>query len=246
MKRRLKPWVIIVFMIICLSGVVYSSYNIFIWKDNSNKNNEIKQQIDEAIVVNKSVDNEYDSYEINFNMLKEQNRDTVAYLKVNNTNIDYIVLKGNDNSYYLKHNFNKEYNVMGWIFADYRNKFDGSDKNIVIFGHNIKDGTMFGTLKNVLTKEWFNDESNHIITLVTEESENLYQVFSTYTIEPEDYYITTNFNSDLEYQKFLTTIKSRSIYNYNIDVNTSDSILTLSTCTANGTKRVAVHAKKIN
>lgn len=246
MKRRLKPWVIIVFMIICLSGVVYSSYNIFIWKNNSNKNNEIKQQIDEAIVVNKSVDNEYDSYEINFNMLKEQNRDTVAYLKVNNTNIDYIVLKGNDNSYYLKHNFNKEYNVMGWIFADYRNKFDGSDKNIVIFGHNIKDGTMFGSLKNVLTKEWFNDESNHIITLVTEESENLYQVFSTYTIEPEDYYITTNFNSDLEYQKFLTTIKSRSIYNYNIDVNTSDSILTLSTCTANGTKRVAVHAKKIN
>ena len=246
MKRRLKPWVIIVFMIICLSGVVYSSYNIFIWKDNSNKNNEIKQQIDEAIVVNKSVDNEYDSYEINFNMLKEQNRDTVAYLKVNNTNIDYIVLKSNDNSYYLKHNFNKEYNVMGWIFADYRNKFDGSDKNIVIFGHNIKDGTMFGSLKNVLTKEWFNDESNHIITLVTEESENLYQVFSTYTIEPEDYYITTNFNSDLEYQKFLTTIKSRSIYNYNIDVNTSDSILTLSTCTANGTKRVAVHAKKIN
>lgn len=246
MKRRLKPWVIIVFMIICLSGVVYSSYNIFIWKDNSNKNNEIKQQIDEVIVVNKSVDNEYDSYEINFNMLKEQNRDTVAYLKVNNTNIDYIVLKGNDNSYYLKHNFNKEYNVMGWIFADYRNKFDGSDKNIVIFGHNIKDGTMFGSLKNVLTKEWFNDESNHIITLVTEESENLYQVFSTYTIEPEDYYITTNFNSDLDYQKFLTTIKSRSIYNYNIDVNTSDSILTLSTCTANGTKRVAVHAKKIN
>ena len=246
MKRRLKPWVIIVFMIICLSGVVYSSYNIFIWKDNSNKNNEIKQQIDEAIVVNKSVDNEYDSYEINFNMLKEQNSDTVAYLKVNNTNIDYIVLKGNDNSYYLKHNFNKEYNVMGWIFADYRNKFDGSDKNIVIFGHNIKDGTMFGSLKNFLTKEWFNDESNHIITLVTEESENLYQVFSTYTIEPEDYYITTNFNSDLEYQKFLTTIKSRSIYNYNIDVNTSDSILTLSTCTANGTKRVAVHAKKIN
>ena len=246
MKRRLKPWVIIVFMIICLSGVVYSSYNIFIWKDNSNKNNEIKQQIDEAIVVNKSVDNEYDSYEINFNMLKEQNRDTVAYLKVNNTNIDYIVLKGNDNSYYLKHNFNKEYNVMGWIFADYRNKFDGGDKNIVIFGHNIKDGTMFGSLKNVLTKEWFNDEINHIITLVTEESENLYQVFSTYTIEPEDYYITTNFNSNLEYQKFLTAIKSRSIYNYNIDVNTSDSILTLSTCTANGTKRVAVHAKKIN
>ena len=246
MKRRIKPWVIIVFMIICLSGVVYSSYNIFIWKDNTNKNSEIKQKIDEAIVVNKNVYNDYDSYEINFNMLKEQNSDTVAYLKVNNTNIDYIVLKGNDNSYYLKHNFNKEYNVMGWIFADYRNKFDGSDKNIVIFGHNIKDGTMFGSLKNVLTKKWFNDESNHIITLVTEESENLYQVFSTYTIEPEDYYITTNFNSDLDYQKFLNTIKSRSIYNYNIDVNTNDTILTLSTCTANGTKRVAVHAKKID
>ena len=90
------------------------------------------------------------NYEEIVNNVKEEykNDDIVGILEINNT--DYIVplLQGLDNDYYLNHNFNKEYNIAGWIFADYRNKFDNTDKNIVIYGHNMKEGSMFGTLEN--------------------------------------------------------------------------------------------------
>ena len=61
---------------------------------------------------------------------------------------EYPVVKGSNNSFYLNHCFDKSYNSAGWIFADYRNKFDNTDKNIVIYGHNMRDGSMFGSMLN--------------------------------------------------------------------------------------------------
>ena len=246
-KYKLKKWIIYVFIIICLITLIYSLINIIIWKINVDKNNSIKEEINNSsIKVNEDASSDEDKYEVDFNKLKELNNDTIAYLKVNNTNIDYVVVKGKDNSYYLTHNYNKDYNKSGWIFADYHNKFDGSDKNIVIYGHNTADGSMFGTLRSVYNKDWNDNLDNRIITLITIDGTYFYQIFSSYNIEPEDYYINTEFNSNEEYSKFLKTIKSRSFYNYNTDVNINDTILTLSSCTSNGTKRVVLHAKKIN
>lgn len=104
---------------------------------------------------------------------------------------------------------------------------------------------MFGTLKNVLNKEWYEKEENHRVVLVTENGTYYYKVFSTYSIIPEDYYINTIFNNDDEYHKFIDIIKSRSNYDYNVEVNTSDKILTLSSCIGDGKKRVVLHAKLI-
>ena len=182
-------------------------------------------------------------YNIDFKSLKEQNSDVVAYIKVNGTNIDYVVVRSKDNSYYLKHNFNKEYNIAGWIFSDYHNKFDETDKNIVIFGHNTKDGSMFGTLKNVLDKSWQENKDNLKILLVTEKDQYIYQVFSTYSIKLEDYYINTEFSNDDEFKKYIEEVKSRSNYDYQIEVNEKDKILTLSSCLYDSTRRVVLHAK---
>lgn len=244
-KRKIRSSIIVAIFILFFVLFIYSAYKVIIWKLNVEKNKNIDETIKENIQINnEETDIEY-KYKVDFEALKKQNQDTVAYLKVNGTNIDYVVVKGNDNSYYLKHNFNKEYNIAGWIFADYHNKYDGTDKNFIIYGHNTKDGSMFGTLKNVLNEEWQKNEENQQIVLVTERKEYLYQVFSTYSIAPEDYYITTEFNSNDEYSDFLKTIKSRSNYDYNIDINTNDKILTLSTCMGSGSKRVVLHAKKI-
>lgn len=239
MKKKLKIKNIIVFLLypLCIFGLVYSSYKIINWKMDVDENNEIKEKIKKSITI------EDDSYKIDFKSLKETNPDTVAYIKVNNTKIDYVVVKTTDNDYYLKHNFNKEYNVAGWIFMDYRNKLDGTDKNIIIYGHNTKDNSMFDSLKNVLTKEWQTNKDNLIITLVTEEKEYKYQVFSTYEIKPEDYYLTTNFKSENNYMYFLDKINSRSHYNYNVELDKEDRILTLSSCLGEGQTRVVLHAK---
>ena len=244
-KRRLKRKcviiLIVIFSIICLIGVIYSLINIINWKRDVDDNKDINEEVKKNITNNEKDD----SIKIDFKSLKEQNPDTIAYLKVNGTDIDYVVVKGNDNSYYLKHNFNKEYNIAGWIFADYHNLVDESDKNIVIFGHDTKDGSMFGTLKNVLDKSWQENKDNLKITLITEKGQYKYQVFSTYIITPEDYYINTIFNSYDEYSKFINKIKSRSNHDYDVEVDSKDKVLTLSSCIYDGKKRVVLHAKLI-
>ncbi|MBP3800161.1 MAG: class B sortase [Bacilli bacterium] len=246
-QYRIKKRIISVFMILCIIGIIYSLYNIYIWKKNVDKNNEIKEITKKHVKEEKkSEKDEVKEYKIDFDALKKSNSDTVGYIKVNNTNIDYVVVQTKDNSYYLNHNFNKEKNRAGWIFLDYRNKLDGSDKNTIIYGHNMKDGSMFETLSNVLQKWWYEDSNNYIVTFTTEEKTFMYQVFSTYDIKNEDYYIKTKFNSDNDYEKFLKTIKSRSNHDYGIELTKDDTILTLSSCLGAGEKRVVLHAKKVN
>ena len=246
-QYRIKKRIISVFMILCIIGIIYSLYNIYIWKKNVDKNNEIKEITKKHVKEEKKNEKEeIKEYKIDFDALKKSNSDTVGYIKVNNTNIDYVVVQAKDNNYYLNHNFNKEKNRAGWIFLDYRNKLDGSDKNTIIYGHNMKDGSMFETLSSVLQKWWYEDSNNYIVTFTTEEKTFMYQVFSTYDIKNEDYYIKTKFNSDNDYEKFLKTIKSRSNYDYGIEVTKDDTILTLSSCLGAGEKRVVLHAKKVN
>ena len=240
--KKLKSIITIFLIVICTIGITYSTLKIIEWKLNTNKNKNIKEITNEAITI---TNDEEPKYIVDFEKLKEQNSDTVAYLKVNNTDVEYVVVKGNDNEYYLNHNFNKEYNVAGWIFADYKNNFDGTDKNIVIYGHNMQDGSMFASLKEILTNEWQKNE-NKQITLVTEKFTIKYEIFSSYIIDPEEYYITTSFENNEEYKQFLITLKQRSYYNYNVEVNESDNILTLSTCTGTGNNRIVIHAKQIN
>ena len=239
-KRRLKKKAVFAALIIALSltGIVYSLGNLSTWRKDTKKNNSIKNEINEAI----KQDDETKEYIVDFEKLQQQNSDTVAYLKIENTTIQYVVVKTTNNEFYLRHNFNKEYNVAGWIFADYRNKFDGTDKNIVIYGHNMKDGSMFSNLKDSLDKKW--QKEDHTITLKTKDKETKYQIFSTYVIEPEEYYLQTEFN-EINYKNFINKIKERSEHNYNVDTESISSVLTLSTCDSSGNKRIVVHAKEI-
>ena len=185
-KRRLKKKfriIIVLLLILIFSfGLIYSLINIFNWKIDVDKNNNIIKELRNNIKINK----EDKEYKVDFKSLKEQNSDTVCYLKVSGTKIDYVVVKGEDNSFYLNHNFNKEYNSAGWIFMDYHNNLV-DDRNIVIYGHNMRDGSMFGSLDSTLKKEWQEDKNNQKIMLVKEDGTYYYQVFSTYTIEPEEY-----------------------------------------------------------
>ena len=122
---------------------------------------------------------------------------------------------------------------------DYRNNLN--DKNIVLYAHDRKDNTMFGTLKYTLKNSWQKDETNQIITLYMPKQTRYYQVFSTYIIKTEDYYITTNFDI-IDFEDFIKTLKKRSNYHYNVSVSKDDSILTLSTCYTSKQK-VVLHAK---
>lgn len=229
---------------ILLAILIYSGSKIVNWSKENIQNKSIAENINKAAVAKQK--DEENKYDVNFNLLKSQNSDTVAWIKVNGTNIEYPIVKAKDNEYYLTHSFDKSSNSAGWIFADYKNKFDGTDKNIVVYGHNRKDKSMFGSLRNILSSQWQNSSENTEITFISENENCVYKVFSVYQIQKEDYYIKTNFSSNKEFEKFLETIKNRSMKDFETPVSSVDSILTLSTCAANDNYRIVLHAKKSN
>lgn len=242
-KKKLFNVVMRIIELIFLILLVYSSINIFKWYNNNKENKQIINEIAESVTINEDT-NEEKKYKINFEELKQKNSDTVAWLKVENTNIEFPIVQANNNSYYLTHNFDKKYNVAGWIFADYKNKLDGTDRNIVVYGHNMRDNSMFGSLKDVITEEWYNNEENKYITFVTENDYQTYQVFSVYQIKTEDYYIQTEFKSN-EFTEFIDTITKRSKKDFGINVSKEDTILTLSTCSNNNKYRVVLHSVRV-
>lgn len=236
-RRKAKRFSLMttILTIILLGVLIFSSSKIISHELDLKENKKINEKTKKYINDNK----------VDFDELKKQNSDTIGYIKVNNTNIEYVVVKTNNNDFYLNHNFNKDRNIAGWIFVDYRNKVDESDRNLIIYGHNMKDGSMFDSLINVLKEKWYTNEDNHIITFITEKNVYKYDVFSTYSIDAEDYYITTEFSNDKNYLNFLNKLKSRSNYDYNIKLTSEDKILTLSSCIGDGKKRVVLHAKLI-
>ncbi len=181
---------------------------------------------------------------VNFDELKKKNSDTVAFIKVNGTNINYPVVQAKDNSYYLTHTYDKSYNPAGWVFLDYRNDLNNLDDNSIIYAHGMYNKTMFGSLKNILNSNWYNNTDNYVINISTPSTSTLWQVFSVYDIPNETYYLTSNFGTASSHQKFLDTITSRSVFNFNTTVNINDKVLTLSTC-KNDFEKVVLHAKLI-
>ncbi len=182
---------------------------------------------------------------VNFNDLLKQNKDTVGWIKVNNTKVNYSILQSDDNEYYLKHDFNKKKNAAGWIYADYRSDFKYFGTNTILYGHNMLNKTMFGSLPWCLKKNWYTQEENQYIKISTPYSNTVWKIFSIYTIKPEVYYLMTYFTDDNEHQEFIEKLHGRSIYDFNVDVSHEDKILTLSTCSDDGTKRVVIHAKMV-
>ncbi len=184
---------------------------------------------------------------IDFKTLTAINPDTVGWIKVDNTNINYPVVKSRNNSYYLNHSFDKTINKNGWIFMDYRNNPVDFGHNTIIYGHNMRTETMFSTLKNVKNPSWYSNTSNLTIRYNTTSASTIWQIFSIYTIDKETFYLTTEFYDDNSIQTFYNTLIGRSIHNFNVKLTTSDKILTLSTCDqSSSSKRLVVHARLVD
>ncbi len=265
--KKVKTVLFSVLFIVFAIGLIISLLQIFFWSNDNNdilklsedisKNTEVKMIDDDKnteVVEDKSLKNDKDnSYwqfikmpliDVDIDKLIKQNKDTVGWINVNNTNINYPFMQTKDNKYYLTHAFDKSWNDAGWLFLDYRNNKDFSSKNNIIYGHSRLDKTMFGSLHNVLSSNWYNNKNNHIIRLSTQTENTMWQIFSVYKVPVETYYLTIDFPSSSDYSDFLKTIKGRSIHSFKVNVSSSDKILTLSTC-SNNNKRVVVHAKLI-
>ena len=185
----------------------------------------------EQIRVEKEEENLYDKYE-----------DYRGWIKIDNTNINYPIVQGKDNSFYLDKDINKNYLSSGSIFMNYLNH-GSNDENTVLFGHHMRNKTMFAQLNKYKEKEFF--YGNNDIVIEVENGKVLkYKVFSAYVTDSKDNYIKTNFDDKDQYKEFLEDIKNKSQYKLDIDVNENDKIITLSTCSYEfNDARMVVHGK---
>ncbi|MFI3260603.1 MAG: class B sortase [bacterium] len=251
---------------ICIILSVFSLSKVFIYIFESYQSKDISNKIytsvevlyledtEETIIIPQDTyideSNIYWDYiktefiDVNINSLKDINKDTVAWINVSGTNINYPVVQNNDNDYYLKYSFNNIINSAGWIFLDYRNDLYMNNKNLIFYGHSRVDGTMFGTLKNIFNNDWLSNKENFLISLSFESANSIWQVFSVYKVPVTNDYLYIDFPSNNSYTEFLNLIYKRSEFDFETTVNYDDNIITLSTCDGDY-DRVVMHAKLI-
>lgn len=267
-KKKLKFRIqcVVISFIIFLTFSLISVYNIFKWKsDNDNIDNimiEVSEGVevveiedsDETEIINppqeEKKENLYWDYikmnliDVDFEKLKTINSDTVGWLRVEGTNINYPIVQTSDNNYYLKRDFKQKYSNAGWVFMDYRNKLSNLDRNTIIYAHGRVDGTMFGSLKNIFSSNWYQNKNNYIVKMSNEYNNSMWEVFSVYIISETSDYLKIDFKDDYEYIEFLRMLQGRSEYEFDVELNKEDKILTLSTCYKEN-ERVVLHAKLI-
>ena len=217
MIKKIIKIVLIIVMIISL-------INIITWYIENTKTKNISNRAKKYI----DIDNNIDSN------IKEINKDIIGWLIVDNTNIDYPIVQTSNNDYYLNHNLDKEYSSAGWIFMDSRNSLD--DQNLIIYGHHRRDGSMFGSIDNLLK----NNKGGEIALIIDNKTIN-YSIFSIYKADTKYDYRETNYNN---FDKKILEFKEKSLYNFDVDLNNKAQIITLSTCDNDNIKRIVVQAIK--
>ncbi len=235
-SKKRKKIIVLIFTFICFNIMIFSVGKLISWQIDNNKTKKTINKANTIVEETKS---------ISIPKLKKINKDSVGWVQVKGTKINYPVVQAKNNSYYLTHDYNKEYNSAGWIFMDFRNNPTNFDKNTIIYGHSRLDKTMFGSLKNILQSNWYKNKDNYYIKYYTNDTKQIWEVFSIYTIPTTDDYIQVQFKDNKEYTKFLNKIQKRSNYKFDVYLSSTDNIITLSTCYGKG-KKTVMHAKLVS
>jgi len=263
-KSRIKIAVGCIIALACVTGLGYSGYKIYEWVTDSASTSTQTTRINDVVNTDEITDNEHTQIisageaddapywkylhtkliDVDFTELRKINNETAGWVQLGGTNINYPFVQTSNNDFYLKHSFDKSYNTAGWIFQDFRNKNDGTDKNLILYAHGRNDGSMFGTLRTILTNGWMAHPENYYVRTVNDNESALWQVFSVYRVPTTTDYIQTTFVNDKQFERFLKIISERSAKDFGATVTTDDKILTLSTCW-NSNERVVLHAKLI-
>lgn len=165
---------------------------------------------------------------VDFSALKKINPDVVAWLTAEGTEIDYPVVLGTDNDYYLRHLFTGERNKLGAIFMDYRNDGDFSDKNTILYGHNMKDSSMFSSLTKYKEQGYY--DSYPAMVLDTPNGNFKIELFAGILVDGSQESIQFDFKDDQDFQNYTDSLKKASTFESHTVLNADDHLITLCTC----------------
>jgi len=244
--------------VVCLTVFIYASYsllNIFLnYYQNQNVMNDVQdayyhessRSVASAQKVKQDSHENSNSIRSGFDELLNQNEQVVGWITIEDTEIDYPILQSDNNIDFLTEDFNGNESIAGSIFLDYRNDIASSDQNVVVYGHRMKDGSMFQHLTKFLDEDFF--ESHKTFTFDTLYDSYEAEIFAVYNTLIDFNYIRTDFANDEEYDQLLSEIQDKSIYQTNTELSVDDQMLTLSTCEYTldpNDSRLVIHAKLV-
>ena len=222
----------------CIATFVISSINLLSYFVSERQQNAIITETQQ--IWNEALSKNEDGADLNavFDPLLKINPDTMAWINIPNTKINNPVCQTDNNDYYIDHNFNKEKSRYGALFFDHRDiiSAEGNSKNLVIYGHNMKDGNMFADLLKYKNLSFY--RQNPTLTLTTRFTQSEYRVFSVFLInsKPKDdngylyNFLRNNFVDDDSFNDWIKEARKRSLIGTTVNVDEGDEILTLVTC----------------
>lgn len=166
---------------------------------------------------------------VDFEALSAVNPDIAAWIMVPETKLSYPAVLGKDNAYYLSHLFNGDVNGSGCPFFDFRTSPDFTDFHIILYGHHMKNGTMFAALENYKDQDFY--EKNPVFWLITPEGSLRLEVFSVYVADEREHAWKLDFSCTEEKETWLQEIGKKSLISCHVSPETDDQVVTLSTCT---------------
>ena len=231
LKRRYK-FIIFLLSIIIIIAVAYIIRNL---KDKEEVQEESKLLNTIEIEETEVTENKTERM-LQVEKLRQENSDIVGWVEIEGTNINYPVLQGDDNSYYMTHNYKKEENTYGSIFLDKDYDWSKPSSNLLIYGHNLQNGSMFHDLLNYSKESYY--EEHPIVRFTTEDEDLEFEIISAFysrvNYKSEKnvfrYYYFIDAENEEEYNEFVQDAKDASIYDTGKTAEYGDRLITLSTC----------------
>ena len=255
-KKKKSDVLLTIALIVAIAVFCYAAFNLYHIYTEYKKGTDEYNQIEEMAVTERDADSAEVAgpnaqlkppIEVDFDKLKSVNEDVVGWIYVDALpDISYPIVKGKDNQTYLHQTYEKNYNFAGTIFVDYENSGDFSDCNTLVYGHNMKNGSMFGHLKKFREDDKLYKQDKYF-WILTPERNYRYEIITAYTTGVNSDTYTLFKGPGEEFEKYLETIKGYSeIKTDDTDLTIKDRIVTLSTCTGNESTRFVVQGKRID
>lgn len=255
-KKKKSDVLLTIALIAAIVVFCYAAFNLYHIYTEYKKGTDEYNQIEEMAVTERDADSAEVAgpnaqlkppIEVDFDKLKSVNEDVVGWIYVDALpDISYPIVKGKDNQTYLHQTYEKNYNFAGTIFVDYENSGDFSDCNTLVYGHNMKNGSMFGHLKKFREDDKLYKQDKYF-WILTPERNYRYEIISAYTTGVNSDTYTLFKGPGEEFEKYLETIKGYSeIQTDDTDLTIKDRIVTLSTCTGNESTRFVVQGKRVD
>lgn len=248
----MKKFLQTLLLIICLGVFCFSAWKLYgIWQEYQ-EGDEIYNSIQEQVILPSSEDEDTDTSDssgltvpdalVDLTKLKEINSDTVGWIQIPDTTINYPILQGKDNNQYLRRTITGEYNKAGCIFVDSSIENPFYEANTLVYGHNLLNGKMFSDLTEYEDKDWY--LQHPYIYIQIEDGVLVYQLYSCYRTNDSSSTYTIGMENDTDiFQSYLDETLQHALYTTDITPDSSDKILTLSTCTNDEEdERFVVHA----